>query len=148
MTSDNDHREGAALKLIEHIFDTRREKLAELTNVPLDQVRPLSMMQMYVAELKVLAVQIIQAQIKYSQYRQQYYPDERIYTLVDFEQELKDINESIGPYKCLAEEWLFYWLQLRRSVHGDHLNRAGVLAQDQIAATQPEGESIDYDKVQ
>lgn len=145
---NKEERESAQIYLLGHIFETSEDKLPELTNVPLDQVRPLSMMRMYIQELQLMGEQILKAQVEYSKYRAQYYPGERVLTEEDFADELKDIREGTGRYLSLAKKWIFYWLQFRRSIQGDHLSRAGVLAQDQIAATQPGEEGIDYDKVQ
>lgn len=59
------HKQGDIM-LIEAAYNTPREKLPEMTNIPLDQVRPLSMMSTFIQEIKLLCDDMKDAQKVYS----------------------------------------------------------------------------------
>lgn len=136
----NHNNDKADVILVKTIFDTPREKLPELTDIPLDQVRPLSMMSALAEEVKMMAQDMKDTQSKHfaNWWRYNYEACKKAgIELEDLVKEsLKDFSVSESQ-KLLSIEWQHHYYQLRRSIGGgQHRMGAITLAQDQIAATQ------------
>lgn len=116
--------------LVEYTFNTPRDRMPEMTNLPLDQVRPQSMNHMYAKEVKLLEMLIIDAQDIMNDCFATYHPDSP--TPVDvnlWEQEFKE-----GLNELLSDEYQYRYYQLRRSIGGDHKFNAFEAAEKQIEA--------------
>lgn len=123
--------------LVEYTFNTPRDRMPEMTNLPLDQVRPQSMNHMYAKEVKLLEMLIIEAQDIMNNCFVAYHPDSPV--PVDVEVWLEDSKNGLN--ELLSDEYQFRYYQLRRSIGGDHKFNAFEAAEKQIEAqSQPMGE--------
>ena len=127
ISKDGKGSESGVLKLIEHTFETPRDKMPEMTNIPLDQIRPLSMMGTYEIETNLLCDMMVEAQKAYNKIWEESHPDAQTVEVEDWDKEKRE-------FTLLMAEWRFLYYQHRRSIGGDHVKDAIVLAQDQIAA--------------
>lgn len=133
--------EQAEVILVKALYDTRREKLPEMSNIPLDKVRPLTWMLTYAREIIILCEEIVEAQKKLSKHYAKYHKGE-----VPPKVEWVD-NWQTYKWKIvlLMAEWVYTYCQFRRSVGGDHMKSAVLLAQDQIAMQQGKEEESPWD---
>lgn len=142
-TSNHNNHEDANLWLVQFLYNTSREKMAELTDVPLDQVLPLSMITAFADEVKLLCNDMVDAQVEHFANWWSYHGDEMKKQGKTLEECCAEAMEGFGnperTAKLLSIEWLYYYYQLRRSIRGDHKLGATTLAQDQIAAQQQQG---------
>jgi len=114
--------------LAQYTFDTPRDRMPEMTNIPLDQVRPQGMIHMYAKEVRLLEELIIGAQLSMNELYMEYHPDSPV--PVDLHVWLDDYKENNN--ELLSDEYQFRYYQLRRSLGGDHKFNAVTLARDQI----------------
>ena len=109
---ENGHKEGAKLELVELLFRTPDERMPELTNIPLNQVLPLSMVVMGEAGIKMLA---------------------------DRASGKGGIYDENGKPILLSEVWRKSYAQYRRSIRGDHKMALATLTQEEMSARIEEG---------
>ena len=116
--------------LVEYTFNTPRDRMPEMTNLPLDQVRPQSMNHMYAKEVKLLEMLIIEAQETINNGFVAYHPDAPI--PVNLKEWLEDCEDGVN--ELLSDEYQYRYYQLRRSIGGDHKFNAFEAAEKQIEA--------------
>ena len=137
----NGAKEQADVILVRSLYDTVREKLPEMTNIPLDKVRPLTWILTYAKEILEICDEIIKSQkrlsVQYAKYHDGIEPD------VDW---LREWPSQRGKVILLMVEWVYSYCQFRRSVSGDHVKNAVLLAQDQIATQEGKEQESPFDK--
>ena len=126
--------------LVEYTFNTPRDRMPEMTNLPLDQVRPQSMNHMYAKEVKLLEMLIIDAQATVNNYFVAYHPDSPV--PVDVEAWKADCKEGLN--ELLSDEYQYRYYQLRRSIGGDHKFNAFEAAEKQIEAQNQQPTEEDF----
>lgn len=109
--SKDGHVGEAMGKLVELGFDTKDEKLSQLTNIPLNQVLPLSM-----TETMEEAVRMMESMIR------------------------GDEGKPKPKPKLLSETFRIAYYKHRRSVRGDHLMKLATLAESQLAEEEERAE--------
>jgi len=127
------------IRLIEHIFATKAERMAELTNLPLDQITNCAMITTFMHAVKQFCMQLVRAQAWWSKNYAQYHKG------ADVVDVLTDPDFNLEKLVLLPEEYLYYYYQVRRSAKGDHLMAAVTLGQEQIASESQQGGPMDVD---
>jgi len=105
--SKDGHREVAKLELVELLFRTPDERMPELTNIPLNQVLPLSMVVAMETGIKMLADRVSGK---------------------------GGVYDEEGKPILLSEIWRKSYAQYRRSIRGDHKMALATLTQEELSA--------------
>lgn len=130
---DDIKADGAEVRLVKALFETPVEKLAEMTNIPLDKLNALTWMRAFIKEAENFCDEIIESQRKLSKVYAKYHdgkePD--VPWLASWDEKKKKQQGQL-----MMAEWLHAFYQHRRSINGDHKKDAFMLAQDQIANQQ------------
>ncbi len=133
--------ERAKIILLEALYNTRRERLPEMSNIPLDKVRPLTWILIYTKEVLEICEGIIESQKRMSKRYTEYHDGEE--PKVSWVDNWEDDKKKVV---MLMEEWVYTYCQFRRSVGGEHVKNAVLLSQDQIAAEQGQGDESPFDR--
>ncbi len=126
----------AALILVDALYRTKRERLPEMSNIPLDKVRPLTWILTYAKEVLEICEGIVESQQRLIKRYPEYHPGKEL--KVDWVDNWEEDKKKIVT---LMVEWVYTYCQFRRSVGGEHVKNAVLLAQDQMAAQQGEDKS-------
>lgn len=111
--TQNGHDENATIELLKYIFDPSKERMPELTDVPLNQINPLSWIITFEALTRSL--------MKYMKYCQ----------------DKRHGVETPRPDPLFASEtWRFAFYQHRRSIDGSGKMMASTLAMKQLELTE------------
>lgn len=141
--ADGQVNDTAQLVLIDAIFNTTRERILELTNIPLDKQRALTWMKVYVKEVFALCDEIVKAQKALSKHYAKYHNG--------VEPEVEWLDKWDGKIKSelisLMDEWIYRYCQVRRSKDGEHIKDAVVLSRFQMETMQAEGGESPFDKL-
>ena len=125
--SQDGRSEGSALlRLVDFIYNTPPERLAELTNIPLDLVRTMTMMSTFIKECEALCYEMRDAQVAYNEIYKEYHKKS-----VSIDVDVSP-DYNVAQIEFIEEAYLFFFYQLRRSVNGDNYIGAIKLAEAQI----------------
>lgn len=144
--------ERAKIILLEALYNTKRERLPEMSNIPLDKVRPLTWILVYAKEILEICEEIIESQQRMSKRYAEYHGG--VEPKVDWVDNWLGVKGKPGAKDkvgikdtilLLMVEWVYTYCQFRRSVLGEHVKNAVLLSQDQIAAEQDKEEGSPWD---
>ena len=129
-------QQDASVILVTELYRTPRQRMLEMTNVPLDKQRALTWMKVYVKEMYLMCEEIVRAQKALKELYELYHPN--VTLKIDYLDEWE--TEGRKQVVSLIDEWVYHYCQVRRSKDGEHVKNAVLLSQDQMATQQAEQE--------
>lgn len=138
-TSIDNHKDGkeAQTILAEFIVNPDRDRISELTSLPLDQHRPHSLINMLSDILRHMCKEAVQRQKRMNIIYAQYHKDKNGEGIIPVDLD-KDSAWNIEKLeRTNLENWSYYFKQNRRGYKNELLMSATTLAQSQLESEQP-----------